>query len=122
MAKINEFQKVQPSVYELSLTLASGATSASADIGGAKLIGVAYPSGMPNTSIAIQEYIQNVSGFLPVQDSNGTALSIAGIATGTAAYAYFNPADVASLDGRIQFTTASAAGGARVLTLKLRAL
>lgn len=122
MAKINEFQKVQNNVYELAVTLASGATSASADIGGAKLIGIAYPSGMPNTSISINTWVQGATAFLPVQDSNGTALTVAGIATGTAAYAYFNPADVASLDGAIQFTTASAAGGARVMTLKLRAL
>lgn len=119
MASRTEFQKVQPSVYTLGLTLASGATSASADIGGAKLIGMVYPSGMPNTSLAV---LRDIGGtFYPVTDSNGVPLALT-VATGTATYAYFNPVDVASLDGKIQFTSASAAGGDRALTLVLRAL
>ena len=119
MANKTDFQKVQSNNFEIGLTWASGATSASADLGGAKLIGIAYPTGMPNTTISINKRVG--TSFFPAHDSNGTALALT-IATATAQYVYLNPADAASLEDGIQFTTASAAGGARALTLVLRAL
>lgn len=121
MAKNNEFQKVQSNTYEVALTWASGATSASADLGGAKLIGIQYPSGMTNTSITLRKRVSGT--FYPITDSFGTALSVT-VATGTAQYAYFNPADTASLEDGIQFVGAATGGeaAARSITLVVRAL
>ncbi len=116
-----KYQGISPNTYVQGLAWASGATSASADLNGAKLIGIAYPSGMTNTSISLRKRVSGT--FYPMTDNFGTALSVT-VATGSAQFAYFNPADVASLEGGVQFVGAATGGeaAARSLILVLRAL
>ncbi len=118
MASKVDFQKVQSNTYEIALSWASGATSASADLNGAKLIGIAYPA-MTNSSLTVQKRVSGT--FYNAFDSAGTALTMA-VSTSAAGYVYLNPVDAASLEDGIRFTTASAEGAARSLIMVVRPL
>ena len=107
----------QPNTFFKDVVFPSGASGVTFDLQGNKLAGIAFPSGMANTTYLASLSIDDT--LFPAFDNGGTQVSFL-VTTGASRYCGLQPADSATLQGLVQIAGTATETANRTLKIVYR--
>jgi hypothetical protein len=110
--------QTQKNTYKLPITWVQDATSVTFDLGGAKLSGIVFPSGMTNTSVDVEISYDNGATYNKIYSNFGTKLS----AVVNQGFVTIAPIDVVALEGNMRLVGSAETGSNKALIVISRPL